>query len=396
MPQSAPFRSLRRRLLGPIIACALIAAILVAVGSYWWGAHWARDELQTRFQSVRDTLADSEFPMNQVVLQSVAQLTQTELVAFGESGNVLHRTIETPPGTLDAQQIVVSKQGTEQRYVAFRFATVRGPARSDGVCDVLVLFDEKSLTEKRNRAALLPLVTGGSTILALSSITLLLTSKLIRRIAGLQQRVESVAAGDFQTVPQDAVSDEVGQLSGAVDNMAGQLDQLWNEVNRQQSEKLLHQIAGGMAHQLRNSLTGARMAVELHQQECRTDDHGLNIAIDQIELSEDYVRRLLLAASGRQDADHPMGARQCCEKRAFQLGSGRKALAHRRGLAGRRCNQWVDDFRRTRVHRCGDQLGPQRHAGRKASSCTVYLASKGLRAARSQRARPKSLAGSGA
>ena len=251
--------------------------------------------------------------MNQVVLQSVAQLTQTELVAFGESGNVLHRTIETPPGTLDAQQIVVSKQGTEQRYVAFRFATVRGPARSDGVCDVLVLFDEKSLTEKRNRAALLPLVTGGSTILALSSITLLLTSKLIRRIAGLQQRVESVAAGDFQTVPQDAVSDEVGQLSGAVDNMAGQLDQLWNEVNRQQSEKLLHQIAGGMAHQLRNSLTGARMAVELHQQECRTDDHGLNIAIDQIELSEDYVRRLLLAASGRQDADHPMGARQCCE-----------------------------------------------------------------------------------
>jgi hypothetical protein len=94
--------------------------------------------------------------------------------------------------------------------------------------------------------------------------------------------------------------------------MAQQLKQLWNQINRQQSEKLLHQIAGGMAHQLRNSLTGARMAVELHAQECQaTDDEGIRVAIHQIELSEDYVRRLLLVASGRQDKDRPTEVQTC-------------------------------------------------------------------------------------
>ena len=133
-----------------------------------------------------------------------------------------------------------------------------------------------------------------------------------QRLGRLKRRVEAVAEGDFDSTVSDNVADEVGQLGGAVDAMAGQLKKLWNQVNRQQSEKLLHQIAGGMAHQLRNSLTGARMAVELHAGQCKQgDDEGLEVAIHQIELSEDYVRRLLEVASGRQHEDRPQLAGQC-------------------------------------------------------------------------------------
>ncbi len=321
---SAPFRSLRLRLLGPLIATAFLASIVVALASYWLGSRWATDEAQTRFHKIEITLADSSFPLNGLVLASLADLTQTELVAFSDSGNVRQSTIDGTASTL--RQAALGKPGdssmnddqgqlitiSDRRYRVFQFDTVGGSSRADRVSRIAVFFDEDVLDASRRRAAILPLATGLSTILALSSITFVLASRLVGRISKLHQRVEAVAAGDFQSTVSDHVPDEVGRLGGAVDNMARQLDQLWRHVNRQQSEKLLHQIAGGMAHQLRNSLTGARMAVELHAAECdQTEDEGLSVAIGQIEMSEDYVRRLLLVASGRQDEDHPMKVTGC-------------------------------------------------------------------------------------
>lgn len=300
--------SLRFRILGPLIVTALLAAVAVAGASYWLGSRWATAEIQTRFEAIEQTLADSNFPLNAIVLESLAELTQTELVTLNESQQVQQSTVAigSPPG--DEAFVTIGSQ----RFLAFRFDTVAAPRRSDRVFSVMVLFDEALLDASRGRAAMLPLVTGLSTILALSTITFLLTSRLVGRIGHLQQRVEAVAAGDFTATVSDQGSDEVGRLGTAVDHMAAQLDQLWKRVHRQQSEKLLHQIASGMAHQLRNSLTGARLAVELHANECDSaDDESLQVAIRQIELSEDYVRRLLLAAAGRQDRDRPMTVGVC-------------------------------------------------------------------------------------
>ncbi len=301
-------QSLRLRILGPLIVTALLAAMAVAAASYWLGSRWATAEIETRFAAIERTLADSNYPLNAIVLDSLAELTQTELVTLDHSQQVQQSTVPlaSPPG--DAPLLTIGSQ----RFLAFRFDTVGGPRRSDRVSHVMVLFDESLLDASRKRAAVLPLVTGLSTILALSSITFLLTSRLVGRIGNLQRRVEAVAAGDFTATVSDQGQDEVGRLGTAVDRMATQLDQLWKRVHRQQSEKLLHQIAGGMAHQLRNSLTGARLAVELHANECDSaDDESLQVAIRQIELSEDYVRRLLLAAAGRQDRDRPMTVEVC-------------------------------------------------------------------------------------
>jgi signal transduction histidine kinase len=299
---------LRFRLLGPLLAAAVLAAILVAIASYRLGHQWANAELQTRFTGIKNTLANSTFPLNGTVLDSLAELTQTELLTIGPSGSLRYSTLKSLRDKPHNEIVIVDNK----RYLVFEFATRGGDARSDRVARVAVLFDEQTQAASRQRAAVLPLVTGLSTVLALSTISLVLTSRLVTRIGRLQRCVESIAAGDFQTTATDHVPDEIGRLGGAVDAMAVQLNQLWKQLNRQQSEKLLHQIAGGMAHQLRNSLTGARMAVELHEAQCQAGDaETLQVAIRQIEASEDYVRRLLLVASGRQDQDRPMAVATC-------------------------------------------------------------------------------------
>ncbi|KLU07397.1 Flagellar sensor histidine kinase FleS [Rhodopirellula islandica] len=319
---SPPLRSLRLRLLTPIIATALMAAVLVAIASYWLGTQRAMKDLEQRFSAIQSTLSDSNFPLNSIVLESLADLTRTQLIGLSASGLVTSSTLQLDETAktsfrehLQNQRplpasIIPNDDGIGFRLFAFQ--TVGSQLRQDRVAAVAVLFEDEQFNANRRQAAILPLATGLSTIVALSSLTFWLTSRLVRRISKLQRRVEAVANGDFDSTVSDDVPDEIGRLGGAVDSMAQQLKQLWNQINRQQSQKLLHQIAGGMAHQLRNSLTGARMAVELHAQECQaTDDEGIRVAIHQIELSEDYVRRLLLVASGRQDKDRPTDVTTC-------------------------------------------------------------------------------------
>ncbi|KAA1258844.1 Sporulation kinase A [Rubripirellula obstinata] len=298
---ATPFRSLRFRLLAPVMVAALVAAVVVAMGSYWLGDRRAERELSQRFDGIQRSLAESTFPLNRVVLDLLADLTQTQLVGIDSSGNVTDSTIE-----------LVENARLDYRILAF--STRNQTQRADRVAKIEVLFDKQQIEASRRRAAILPLATGLSTILVLSTITLIVSSRLVGRVNKLHRRVELVAAGDFESKVSDQVDDEIGRLGSAVDTMATELRQLWNQVNHQQSEKLLHQIAGGMAHQLRNSLTGARMAVELHAKQCESaDDEGIGVAIHQIEVAEDYVRRLLLVASGNQDDDRPMSIHQCFE-----------------------------------------------------------------------------------
>ncbi|TWT65975.1 Sensor protein FixL [Allorhodopirellula solitaria] len=291
-----------------MVAAALLAAALVAAASYVLGARWATDELQSRFEAIEQSLSGSNFPLNERVLDSLAELTQTELVSVNVADEVIHSTTALSERSEDRYQ--VSRDGRKFRVLFF--AIKNESSRQDRVARVGVMFDESQIEASRRRAAMLPLATGLSTILALTSIMLLLSSRLISRVSKLQRRVEGIAGGDFQSTAADDVDDEIGRLGGAVDSMASQLSQLWSQINRQQSEKLLHQIAGGMAHQLRNSLTGARMAVEMHAQQCQSsNDEGIGVAITQMEVAEDYVRRLLLVASGRVDEDHAAEVQSC-------------------------------------------------------------------------------------
>jgi signal transduction histidine kinase len=322
-----------------MVVSALVASMAVAIGSYWLASRWVADEQESRFRSIRGTLENSSFPLTGVVLNLLAELTQVELTTWDEFGSVQQTTIEldsTVRKQLAPKESTVmnSLNGNattsislqDRRFRASSFRMIDAKNRSDRVHVVTVLYDESLLDASRRRAAILPLLTGLSTIVALTTITLFLTSRLVGRLTRLQKSVDTVAAGDFGTIVSDDVADEVGRLGTSVDSMAKQLSQLWSTVNRQQSERLLHQVAGGMAHQLRNSLTGARLAIELHAGGCKSDDEGIRIAIHQIELSEDYVHRLLLVASGRQELDRPMEVLACCRDVQLSLSPVAKHL----------------------------------------------------------------------
>jgi signal transduction histidine kinase len=58
---------------------------------------------------------------------------------------------------------------------------------------------------------------------------------------------------------------------------------------------LLGQVSAGLAHQLRNGVTGARLAVQLHAKRCdgQGDAEALDVALRQLSLVETNLKRFL-------------------------------------------------------------------------------------------------------
>lgn len=362
------FRSLTTGFLLPLLAASVAAASLVAVASYLLAARAAVAEVERRFADIARAIDQTNFPLSRGVLATLRELTSADWVTLGADGQVIDGTVGEPLGSVDARGAAESRgtlaggaktqwrpllaavpldrggeateppvtlQVADKVYRAKRFRAGTGsrrPAEAGGgegvVSEVVVLFDDAQWRSTRMRAAAAPLVTGLSTILLLGSVTWFFSSRLIGRLQRLQREVEAIALGDFESRLAVGPDDEIGRLGRSVESMARQLRQMWSALGKQQSQRLLHQIAGGLAHNLRNSLTGARMAIELHARDlamrpptvtgttgtgAEPADEALRVAIAQIEQAEDYVRRLLLVSKGKQDVDRPATVGVCVQ-----------------------------------------------------------------------------------
>src|SRR5205085_7317701 len=127
----------------------------------------------------------------------------------------------------------------------------------------------------------------------------------------LEQRTRLIAAGDFRPMPEPAWNDELRDLVRSVNEMAARLDHLQKSMRTAERLRLLGQVGGGLAHQLRNGVAGARLAVQLHARECRGDGDGesLAVALRELTLLEAHLKRFLdLGRSGPQRRE-PVGLR---------------------------------------------------------------------------------------
>ncbi len=332
-------KSLRGRFFASLVIASAAAAIIVAAASWSLGRRWATAQMHQRFASIESALEHTSFPLTPAVLETLSKLSGTHWVTLAERGRLLASTLpeaarlpETLPETLggsafDRLKEISSAANDGDRDVPtvpqpitignrtyYPFAVPRPERQSRGVdaSRVVVLFDKDQIDASARRAAVLPLATGLSTVALIGAIVVVAGSRLIGRLRRLERQVDRIAAGDFDSSLQDIRDDEVGRLAAAIHTMGGQLKQLWRTVNQQQGAKLLHQISGGMAHSLRNTMTGARMALELYG-EGDAKPEEIRVALRQIEIAEDYVARLLTLTSVDRRSSRPQRLRACLE-----------------------------------------------------------------------------------
>jgi signal transduction histidine kinase len=297
----------------------LLAGVLANVAfASGLAARRAADVARQRERQVVETLATSRVTLTLPVLETLARLTDSRFVVWNPvDGSLGATTLE--PGERDelaasGVAAALERGTTTLGGQAFRVATVRsGSVRPE---TVVVLTPRRSIVSLALESAWPQLAVAAITLACLVPATLAATGRLSRRISVVERRVGAITVGEFgggdagsaDDERSVAIDDEIGRLNRGVERMSEQLGQLRARLLAGERERLLGQLAAGFAHELRNAVTGARLAIDLHRSRCQASstDGSLGVAIKQLAVVEEEVRGLLALGKRTESVPEPL------------------------------------------------------------------------------------------
>jgi signal transduction histidine kinase len=306
--------SLRYQLLIP-----LLILLLGVVGISTWTAlasvSRARQQIETHMRNVARTLSESSVRLAPNWLEPMKGLSGAEylLVEGPDRRTATFATgrVQLPPAGAVAADWHSLRLGPPvavdgQTYLCSGVRLRHWPNAGA----VLYIFYPEALWRDALWQAVRPsLVLGAVGGLASVLLAVGVGQRLSRRIRELERRTRLIAAGDFRPIPLSGADDELRDLGRSVNDMAQRLARLQEAVQQAERLRLVGQVSGGLAHQLRNGVTGARLAVQLHARECagRVNTEALEVALRQLALLEAHLKRFL-------ELGHREGLRRepCC------------------------------------------------------------------------------------
>ncbi len=305
--------SIQRQLLAPMLLMVVVASVLSSGVSAWVGSTWARREETDRLGRVVATLTDVSFPLQETVLQKMAGLSGADFVVWDQQQVVQSATLPLDAASRELLKRVpetgpLSDLSRNPTLVIQRhsYLTANVPLRRTGTrpLSLLVLYPEDRWWTATRGAILPPIIAGGVTALIAVVLTTWWAQRFVRPIARLSRQSEEIANGVFQPMLLPARDDELRDLTQSINRMVEQLTRYEQQVRRNERLKTLGQLGAGLAHQLRNWLTGARMALQLHAREfpLGANAESMEMALQQISLMESYLQRFLTLGAGRSES----------------------------------------------------------------------------------------------
>lgn len=288
--------------------CAITAATTALV------ARQSERQIIDRLNGVVGTLEHANFPYTVDVLARMRGLSGAEFVVYAADGRAAASSFAglkapLPPVSSIPQTARLDSLGRAPmvrldgvRYFAVPLRLSRSPYGSL----LLVLYSETNWQQARREATTLPLLLGGGSLLLMAGVTSWIAHRISLRIGAVNRHVGRIAGGDFEELDPGRERDEVWDLVRSINAMCSQLRDMSWTIKQSERTRLLAQLAAGLAHQMRNSLTGARMSVQLHTRRCPSpsNDRSLEVALRQLAMTEEQVKGLL--SLGRVEDRPPM------------------------------------------------------------------------------------------
>jgi len=288
------------------ILVPLLTLLLGVVGMSAWAAvasaSRARLQIEAQVRGIVHEMAQLPYPLKkEKVLNLIRGFSGADFLVVDSKGR---RETTFPSADVPVPEQVIDDRSAptldlDQRVtVAGTAYLASGVHLSHGANagSTLFVFYPEALWRDALWAAVRPSLILGS-VLGAAAIVLAVgvAQRLSRRIRDLERRTRLIAAGDFSPMPLPGRNDELRDLTQSVNDMAQQLARFQETVRRSERLRLLGQVGAGLAHQLRNGITGARLALQLHGREC-TGQQGaesLAVALRQLALLEMHLNRFL-------------------------------------------------------------------------------------------------------
>ncbi|MEZ6051702.1 MAG: HAMP domain-containing sensor histidine kinase [Planctomycetaceae bacterium] len=301
---------IRNQILLPFLAIQSIAIVAIAVTTSWVAVTDVEDRIETQLASVSATLGHATFPLTPTVLNQLRALSGAEFLVVDQNRSVIETTIDslsrdTTPLSDQSWNRINSKVVRDSNplsiegegYYAGRVTLPSGR----GNRHVVILFPQADWHAARWDAMRPPLLIGSVLLVLTILLSIVLSRRLGTRIHRVQSQVARIADGEFEPILPSPVNDELRDLALSVNRMAATLETSLEQVRESERSSLLTQLVGGLAHQFRNAITGARVSVQLHQRRCSLErDEALTVALKQLELTEQQIKALLRVTRGEQ------------------------------------------------------------------------------------------------
>lgn len=318
MTGRAPTRlrtGIRTQLLVPV---AILLLAMTAAGA--WTAvsagREARDQVDVQVRQVGETLSHAHYPLTAHVLEIAKGLSGVEFVLDARSTDnpaarrvTLEQTIPLgDPGVLAA----VEPAGNERPGLGGRIILPAGPylchavrveQGPDAGAVLYMLVSERRWVDAFWEAAYPSVLLAGTSGMFAVVIGVGFARTLSRRIRDLERQTRRIASGDFAATAVTGRDDELSDLGRSVNTMAGKLAALQEAARTGERLRLLGQVSGGLAHQLRNGVTGARLAVQLAEM---GDTEGLTVALRQLRLVELHLKQFLSLGAAKDAPTKPV------------------------------------------------------------------------------------------
>jgi signal transduction histidine kinase len=304
MTRSRPGRSLFRLLVLPLVGLVLAAVVANVAFAAFLAARRAFEAAEAQQQRVAAAVESSRIAFSPQVLETLRQLTGSEFLVWNAATATAGLSTFAPDVLAQHDPATIAAATGGNILFAGRRYHV-GTAQSRGVRPetVLVLTPVSSLLTTTLEAIWPVLAVAAATLAVLVPLGLVATARLARRIVAVERHVATIAAGRFGEKLIDvaavghAAHDDIGQLVAGVNHLSGTLAELRTTLVAGERQRLLGQLAAGFAHELRNAVTGARLAIDLHRRRCPAApdgaDESLAVATRQLDILEEEVRGLL-------------------------------------------------------------------------------------------------------
>jgi len=294
------------QLLLPMLLIAVLAIGLTSAISGSMAASRVRRQQEENLHRVLATLTEAAFPLTERVLRQMSGLSGAEFVLLDNRGRVEAKTLAVADAELDELHQLPLQKGSMRvsadpvaeiagrRYLGHRVPVLL-PANLPARQSLVVLYEEDRWRSAARQATYPALIAGCLAALAAMLMAALVARRFVGPIQQLGQETARIAEGCFQPAAVPKRNDEIRDLALAVNSMAEKLSRYEAAVRDRERLRTLAQLGAGMAHQLRNSATGARMAIELHRRggPAGKNAEALDVAMRQLRLMESYLQRLL-------------------------------------------------------------------------------------------------------
>ncbi|MBI1321919.1 HAMP domain-containing protein [bacterium] len=300
-------RSIRYQIALPLLAIQTSVALAIAISGAWIASSRVEGEIHRRFDGISSVLANPQFPLTPSVLRRLNQLSGVHFILADDLDRPIDSSLSmlpatTPPRTERDASLSRSPRikigGTE--YFGLDIPMSESGQR------LVALYPVELWQRSRREALAMPILQGLGGFLAMAGVTAIVSRRISKKLSNVERGVERIASGHFDELPAHSRRpDEIDHLAGSINHMSRQIQEMQRTIETTEKMRVLAQVASGLAHQLRNSIAGARMALQLHIKRCpiASSEESIAVALSQLQFTEEQIR-LLNSQEGLAANDH--------------------------------------------------------------------------------------------